>query len=91
MTNLIFVYGTLRNQSDSQMSKWLASRATRVGKAKVQGKLYLIDYYPGMKASNRKDDWVVGEIYQLSEFEDNIHCFDEYEGIGELYTPPFEY
>ena len=47
----LFVYGTLRRDTNSEMFQLLARQADFVGGANYQGKLYKIDDYPGVVAS----------------------------------------
>ncbi|MGB3801726.1 MAG: gamma-glutamylcyclotransferase family protein, partial [Lewinella sp.] len=61
--NYLFVYGTLRSDIPSSMSKFLRRRATLVGKATVAGRLVDLGGYPGFLAGEGK---AKGELYRLS-------------------------
>ena len=57
---------------------------------KEAGKLYLIEYYPGIIASNNPDDRVNGDVFKLSDLS-ILEELDQFEGIGTAYESPYEY
>ena len=61
----LFVYGTLRRAFQNDFTQLLAEKASFLGNAQIQGRLYRFEHYPGVKLSGDADDWVVGEVYRL--------------------------
>jgi gamma-glutamylcyclotransferase (GGCT)/AIG2-like uncharacterized protein YtfP len=76
----LFVYGTLRRGADTGMARMLAEAADFVAEARFQGRLYLIDDYPGVVASDDPDDIVVGDLYRMHRPESLLSQLDAYEG-----------
>jgi gamma-glutamylcyclotransferase (GGCT)/AIG2-like uncharacterized protein YtfP len=89
--NYLFVYGTLRQNSPHAMSQFLAHYANFVGNAVYQGKLYQIDYYPGVIPSDNVHDSVQGEVYKLTDVDTVLLKLDEYEECGHNFPSPTEY
>jgi len=87
----IFVYGTLRQDTNTEMSRLLTKYAEFVGGAAYQGKLYKIDYYPGAVPSNDPNDAVLGEIYLLHQADVALPLLDQYEEFGPEFPEPNEY
>jgi gamma-glutamylcyclotransferase (GGCT)/AIG2-like uncharacterized protein YtfP len=78
----LFVYGTLRRASTHPMARFLAERATYLGKARAPGRLYDLGRYPGMTESEVDGEWVQGEVYRLHEPGPTLAALDEYEGVA---------
>lgn len=78
----LFVYGTLRRDTNGQMYHLLARNADFVGEATFQGKLYKVDYYPGIVPSEDADDLVLGEVYRLRNPNYVLSHLDQYEECG---------
>lgn len=75
----LFVYGTLR-PGQHAMADLLASGASRVGPGTIQGRLFLVDDYPGAIWSADPQDRVHGEVFRLAGDADEVLCrLDEYE------------
>ena len=82
---LLFVYGSLRKQGSHNH---LLGEATWISEGFTKGKLFLIDWYPGMILSlqeSKQDDnpeiqqdWVYGDIYKISSYM--FLSLDSYEG-----------
>jgi gamma-glutamylcyclotransferase (GGCT)/AIG2-like uncharacterized protein YtfP len=89
--NIIFVYGTLKRDANSEMSRLLADHAEFVGDATYQGRLYNIDYYPGVVPSDDPNDLVQGEVYLLHQADVALPLLDRYEGVGSEFPEPNEY
>ena len=87
----LFVYGTLRLGTNSEMFQVLARQADFVGKASYQGQLYKIDDYPGAVPSKNKTDLVQGEVYQLHDADFILPQLDQYEECGAGFLQPTEY
>lgn len=61
----VFVYGTLRRGGRNDIN--LLKPAPRyVGMGEVKGKLYRIDWYPGLTLGGEEAVTVVGEVYEIS-------------------------
>ena len=86
----LFTYGLLRKSAGHEMSDFLSNQAHFLGEAKYQGKLYLIDYYPGVVSSNDPKNQVVGDLFRLDDLS-ILKVLDSFEGIGSQYAEPYEY
>jgi Uncharacterized conserved protein len=87
----IFVYGTLRRDTHSEMAGLLASHAEFVDDAIYQGKLFKIDYYPGAVPSDDPNDKVQGEVYRFHQPDIALPLLDLYEEFGPEFPEPNEY
>jgi len=87
----IFVYGTLRRETNTEMSCLLQKYAEFVDDAVYCGKLYKIDYYPGVVSSNDPNDVVPGEVYLLQQADVVLPLLDQYEECGPEFPEPNEY
>lgn len=86
----LFVYGLLRQKAQHDMSRYLAEKAKFISEATYQGRLYLIDYYPGVVPSDNPNDSVCGEVFEITE-QAVLDELDFFEGIGEGFPTPTEY
>ena len=98
-SDYIFVYGTLRGDSPTGAHKEYLRNSDFVTNAKIRGKLFLIDYYPGLVQASEGEEnesienaqrWVIGEIYVLQN-EKQLHQLDIYEGCAPQSPQPHEY
>ena len=89
--DLLFVYGTLRRSSRSEMSRLLSRCADFVAEGTYQGRLYQVGYYPGVVASDSPDEQVRGEVYALREPEILLAKIDLYEECSPGFAGPTEY
>ena len=84
MSELVFVYGTLRpgGAAEEKMAgcEWL-------GGARVAGELYQIAWYPGLKLGG--DDYVMGDLFRIPEGK--MPALDAYEGCSSSDPQPHEY
>ena len=87
----IFVYGTLRRDTNSEMHHLLAKHAEFVDTAAFRGKLYKIDDYPGAVPSDDPNDIVHGEVYLLHQPDVVLPHLDYYEEFGPEFPEPNEY
>lgn len=87
----LYAYGTLRSNNNNEMRCFLAQNAELVGDASFQGKLYKIDYYPGVVPSDNPADSVKGEVYRLIKPEYTLPQLDRYEECGTDFAAPTEY
>lgn len=87
----IFVYGTLRRDTQHQLFHLLARHARFLSEATVPGRLYDLGDYPGMLYPERGR--VVGELYTVypPQWESVIERLDEYEGCTASDPEPHEY
>jgi gamma-glutamylcyclotransferase (GGCT)/AIG2-like uncharacterized protein YtfP len=77
---LLFVYGTLRQQSPHPMARYLSEHARFLGLARVAGRLYDLGPYPGLLPPLSADDWVHGDLFQLDDVASTLAALDRYEG-----------
>jgi gamma-glutamylcyclotransferase (GGCT)/AIG2-like uncharacterized protein YtfP len=77
--NHIFVYGTLRSESDHPMARRLCMRARHVGRGSVPGRLYDLGWYPaGVFDANEKRR-IVGDVFALKSGSLLLAELDAYE------------
>lgn len=86
--SLLFVYGTLRTFADVPMARWLRRVAAPAGGGSTRGCLYDLGPYPGMKPPRSPRDFVVGELYRVTD-PSVLHVLDRYEAGGSLRRPRF--
>ncbi len=87
----LFVYGTLRQASDHSSHGLLEEGAQLIGPARLKGRLYEIDGYPGVVPADSEAEQVAGELYRLLEPAVVLAALDDYEEAGEGYPQPREY
>jgi gamma-glutamylcyclotransferase (GGCT)/AIG2-like uncharacterized protein YtfP len=87
----LFVYGTLRQDSKSEMYHIFARYAEFVDDAVCQGKLYMVNDYPGLITSDDPNDVVHGEVYKLRCPDVVLSALDAYEKCGPNFPKPTEY
>lgn len=75
----IFVYGTLRSESDHPMARRLASQARHVGKGKVPGRLYDCGWYPAAQFDANEKRCVIGDVFALTSGSRLLDELDAYE------------
>ena len=78
---LLFVYGTLRRGFNHPMARMLALRARYLEAARLNGRLYHLGRYPGVILSHLPDEWVRGDLYELSGAPGLLARLDRYEGV----------
>lgn len=82
MTDLLFVYGTLRPEAHHTMGMSARARLQNeshpVGTARTQGTLYDLGEYPGLASGS---GWVTGTLYQLNDQHNTLEWLDQYEDI----------
>lgn len=88
---MLFVYGTLRRDTRSEMYRLLARYADFVAEGTFQGRLYKIDYYPGVVPSDDPNEQVHGEVYVVRQPEIVFPKLDQYEECGPGFPDPTEY
>ena len=60
----VFVYGTLRRGGRNDINR-LKPAPRYVGMGEVKGRLYHIDWYPGLTLGGEEAVMVVGEVYEI--------------------------
>lgn len=81
-TEYIFVYGLLRKGFSSPAREVLDDYTEFIGEATFQGKLYKIEWYPGVVPSENEENVVHGEVYKIIEREEVLSRLDHYEGCS---------
>jgi gamma-glutamylcyclotransferase (GGCT)/AIG2-like uncharacterized protein YtfP len=89
--DLLFVYGTLRRDTRSEMFRLLEKYADFVSEGSYQGRLYRVVDYPGAVPSDDASERVKGEVYALTEPEVVLKKLDRYEECGPGFVEPREY
>jgi gamma-glutamylcyclotransferase (GGCT)/AIG2-like uncharacterized protein YtfP len=87
----LFVYGTLRRDSRSEMHQFLADHADFLDEGVFAGRLYMVNQYPGAVPSDQAAENVRGEVYRLSDPSIVFPRLDTYEECGSGFTAPAEY
>jgi gamma-glutamylcyclotransferase (GGCT)/AIG2-like uncharacterized protein YtfP len=77
----LFVYGTLLSEYGDKDSRKLIDKYTVfMGKAALEAKMYMVDYYPGVvPCENDEKYYVKGELYLLKEPDLLFEFLDKYE------------
>lgn len=87
------MYGTLLSDyGDRESHQWVDNYAEYLGKAKMEGKMYMVDYYPGIIPCNKGEKYYVkGELYRLKEPEKLFGFLDRYEEYNPMDAAHSEY
>jgi Uncharacterized conserved protein len=89
--NYLFVYGTLRRACNHALLKEIDRYADFVSTATYQGKLFLIDTYPGAVPSLNPNNQIQGEVYCLTNENRLLDLLDDYEECSPKFPSPAEY
>jgi gamma-glutamylcyclotransferase (GGCT)/AIG2-like uncharacterized protein YtfP len=87
----VFVYGTLRKEISSSMSKVLSSHCDFYSQGHMHGKMYELGGYPGVIESDNPEDIVYGDIYSIKNPATLFSILDEYEECSDSFRHPHEY
>ena len=87
----LFVYGTLMHKTRGGMYSLLSSFSDFIGEGTFNGKLFLVDDYPGAIPSSDPEDIVYGEIYKLNNPKYLLQKLDKYEECSDDFPKPTEY
>jgi gamma-glutamylcyclotransferase (GGCT)/AIG2-like uncharacterized protein YtfP len=87
----LFVYGTLRQDERNEMSRLLATKGRYKGQARLRGKLFVVNHYPGAVDSDAPNAWVHGEVYELPNHDGIWQQLDDYEECGPGFSQPTLY
>lgn len=86
MSNYLFVYGTLRNEYNNEMAKFLRKHADYQEGGLLNGELYDVGSYPAAIFKYTKEAFIHGQIFKMHNREKIFQVLDPYEGIDdELY------
>ncbi len=78
ISSYLFVYGTLMKKcKPNQWSEFLHQNAVYLGEGITTGKLFKIDFYPGLVEDENGE--VYGEVYLLKNEKEVLSRLDEYE------------
>ncbi len=89
LSDLLFVYGTLRMGCDDAMARWLHGASRLIGPAQANGALYRVDHYPGFVPGGSGQ--VVGDLVQLADPPAAFAILDDYEQCSDAWPRPREY
>ncbi|MGH1344116.1 MAG: gamma-glutamylcyclotransferase family protein [Nannocystales bacterium] len=89
MSDALFVYGSLREGAAHEMYDVLREHGTPAGPARVRGRLYVVDGYPGL-VLDQHAGWVVGELW-TSVAAAAWPVLDFYEGCSAEDPAPHEF
>ncbi|WP_406683515.1 gamma-glutamylcyclotransferase [Seonamhaeicola sp. MEBiC1930] len=79
-SNYLFVYGTLLENVDNDMSRFLSSNSMVMGNAYFHGRLFKISWFPGAVISDDLSEKVYGTFIKLNNAEETLSALDYYEG-----------
>lgn len=82
MPDHLFVYGTLRAESEHPMARRLLSGAKLIGKGSASGILYDLGNYPGATFASTDKSGVIGDVFVLPEDAALLAELDAYEGTA---------
>jgi gamma-glutamylcyclotransferase (GGCT)/AIG2-like uncharacterized protein YtfP len=91
LSELLFVYGTLRSDAGGPMARALGEKAKLLGRASFRGRLYDLGAYPVVVPSDDPGDVVRGEAWLLPEAAATLAALDRYEGCSPEDPEPHEY
>lgn len=89
MTDLLFVYGTLRRGSAHPNAARLSAEAEWLGRAQLAGRLYRVDWYPALVPA--KEVTATGDLFRLADPARSWPWLDAFEGCGADDPEPHEY
>ena len=91
MNPYLFVYGTLRKGNTNPFALYLFENARWLGTAQMPGLKVDLGEYPGAQYLPKSDQFVAGEVFEMSDPENVLTALDEYECIGPHYPDPHEF
>ncbi len=77
----LFVYGTLRQNARNEYAAFLRQHSTFVGTARLSGRLYRIDWFPGAVYDPAAPTAITGDLMQLHQPVELLAYLDEYEDV----------
>jgi len=82
VSDLLFVYGTLRPGRAPAAIAPVVATLRRLGPARVRGRLYQLGAYPGAVPDADAPGWIAGELVARTASSPPLAWFDAYEGSG---------
>ncbi|MCF7560151.1 gamma-glutamylcyclotransferase [Sabulilitoribacter multivorans] len=79
----LFVYGTLLQDINNEMSRFLANHSQFVSNGYFNGKLYEVNQYPGAILSDSTTGKVYGSLFKITNSHRVFEVLDVYEGVAE--------
>lgn len=79
VTDLLFVYGTLRRGAQNEYAAYLHAGSTFVGVGHMPGKLYHINWFPGAIYIQHAITYVTGDVFRLHRPAEMLTFLDDYE------------
>ena len=76
----LFVYGTLRRGSKIKIARLFHANAEFLGTGRMQGRLGRSYPHRGVVRSDKRDEWILGEVFELNDPGHLLPILDEYEG-----------
>jgi len=67
MNNKLFVYGTLMNDVQSNIARFLRDNSRFLGLGYAKGTLYDLGFYPGFVPDENEDSRVTGHVFELKK------------------------
>ena len=89
--DFIFVYGTLRKQTASNMHHLIAGHCEYFSEGLMHGTLYEVCGYPGAIESSEAYDKVFGELYKMLDRKLILARLDDYEECSDKFPMPQEF
>ena len=78
MTDVLFVYGSLRSECQNPHARFLHEKAVLLGRATVRGSLFRVGEFAGYRQA--PDGIVHGEVWRMGNAEAVLAILDDYEG-----------
>ncbi|MGL5649727.1 MAG: gamma-glutamylcyclotransferase family protein [Clostridium sp.] len=78
MLKKVFVYGSLR-ENMFNYDRLLKGKVEKVEEGKIKGELFHIEN-KGYPAVIKGDEWIIGELMTIKDFEKNLEILDHLEG-----------
>lgn len=91
MKNHLFVYGTLMQNVDSEITRFLQRNSQFVGEGSFWGQLFDLGHYPGAVLLPNSSTKVFGHIFEIINTENTLKILDKYEAVGEQFGQFNEY
>jgi len=81
----LFVYGTLRYESEHPMALRLRTKARHIGKGSVPGRLYDLGAYPAAVFDAGEKCRIIGDVFKILPGSNVLAEMDTYEGTDPQY------
>ena len=83
MTPCLFAYGSLlTGDAPAQVLNALSRHGRVIGEGHIQGRLYMLDGYPGAVSALSSNNRVFGRVYRLLNLREVLRVLDEYEAYN---------